>query len=90
VPVRRAGRRAQAVVGRQVARLVVAESGEVIEERWRNWRRHDPINLVAKYRANLKSLRGIYVEFLYKALNLSHFVVVAATSISGMRYRAGR
>ncbi len=39
-----------------------AESGEVIEERWRNWRRHDPINLVSKYRANLKSLRGIYID----------------------------
>jgi len=39
-----------------------AETGEVIEERWRHWRRHDPINLVAKYRANLKSLRGIYID----------------------------
>jgi hypothetical protein len=39
-----------------------AETGELIEERWRNWRRHDPINLVAKYRANLKSLRGIYID----------------------------
>ena len=39
-----------------------AETGEAIPERWRNWRRHDPINLVAKYRANLKSLRGIYVD----------------------------
>ena len=39
-----------------------AETGEVILERWRNWRRHDPINLVAKYRANLKSLRGIYID----------------------------
>jgi hypothetical protein len=39
-----------------------AESGELIPERWRNWRRHDPINLVAKYRANLKSLRGIYID----------------------------
>src|SRR5258706_464068 len=39
-----------------------AESGEVIPERWRNWRRHDPINLVSKYRANLKSLRGIYID----------------------------
>ncbi len=39
-----------------------AETGEVIAERWRNWRRHDPINLVAKYRANLKSLRGIYID----------------------------
>ncbi|MEQ1882919.1 MAG: alpha/beta hydrolase-fold protein, partial [Burkholderiales bacterium] len=39
-----------------------AETGEVIPERWRNWRRHDPINLVTKYRANLKSLRGIYID----------------------------
>jgi enterochelin esterase-like enzyme len=39
-----------------------AETGEVIPERWRNWRRHDPINLVEKYRANLKSLRGIYID----------------------------
>ena len=39
-----------------------AETGEVIPERWRNWRRHDPINLVSKYRANLKSLRGIYID----------------------------
>lgn len=38
---------------------------------------HDPINVVSKYRANLKSLRGIYVDcswrdvsrpFLYRAL----------------------
>jgi enterochelin esterase-like enzyme len=39
-----------------------AETGEVIPERWRNWRRYDPINLVSKYRANLKSLRGIYID----------------------------
>ncbi len=39
-----------------------AETGEAIPERWRNWRRHDPINLVAKYRENLKSLRGIYID----------------------------
>jgi hypothetical protein len=39
-----------------------AESCAVIAERWRNWRRHDPINLVAKYRANLKSLRGITID----------------------------
>jgi len=39
-----------------------AESGEVIEERWRNWRRHDPIDLVSKHRASLKSLRGIYID----------------------------
>lgn len=38
------------------------ESGEWIEARWRNWRAHDPINLVAKYRANLKRLKGIYID----------------------------
>ena len=39
-----------------------AESGEAIEERWRNRCRHDPINLVAKTRENLKSLRGITID----------------------------
>ena len=38
------------------------ESGEVIERRWNKWRSHDPINLVTKYRANLKTLRGIYID----------------------------
>jgi S-formylglutathione hydrolase FrmB len=38
------------------------ESGETIEERWRKWRAHDPINLVARYRDNLKSLSGIYID----------------------------
>jgi enterochelin esterase-like enzyme len=39
-----------------------AETGEVIEQRWRNWRRQDPINLVSRYRENLRSLRGIYID----------------------------
>ena len=39
-----------------------AETGELIEARWKNWLRHDPINLVARYRASLKSLRGIYID----------------------------
>jgi S-formylglutathione hydrolase FrmB len=38
------------------------ETGEVIAERWAKWRAHDPINLVTKYRKNLKSLRGIYID----------------------------
>jgi len=39
-----------------------AETGEVIGERWRRWRQHDPINLVARYRDNLRKLRGIYID----------------------------
>ena len=38
------------------------ESGEPLPERWRQWQKHDPINLVSKYRANLKTLRGIYID----------------------------
>ena len=38
------------------------ETGELIEERWRRWLRHDPVNLVGRYRDNLKSLRGIYID----------------------------
>jgi enterochelin esterase-like enzyme len=38
------------------------ETGEVIPERWKKWRENDPVNLVAKYRKNLASLRGIYVD----------------------------
>ena len=38
------------------------ETGEVIAERWARWRAHDPINMVTKYRRNLKSLRGIYID----------------------------
>ncbi|MGH8686505.1 MAG: alpha/beta hydrolase [Burkholderiales bacterium] len=38
------------------------ETGEPVPGRWRNWRRHDPINLVSRYRKNLRSLRGIYID----------------------------
>ncbi len=30
--------------------------------RWSRWREHDPIHLVAKYRDNLRSLSGIYLD----------------------------
>jgi len=38
------------------------ESGELIERRWSRWLESDPINLVARYRTELKSLRGIYID----------------------------
>lgn len=38
------------------------DTGEVIPARWQAWRNHDPINLVAKYQKNLRSLRGIYID----------------------------
>jgi S-formylglutathione hydrolase FrmB len=38
------------------------ETGEVLPERWRAWLRHDPVRLVNRYRAALRSLRGIYID----------------------------
>jgi hypothetical protein len=38
------------------------ESGERIEERWKQWQGHDPVNLVKKHQGALKSLRAIYVD----------------------------
>lgn len=38
------------------------ETGEMLPQRWKAWQKNDPINLVKQYRANLKSLRGIYID----------------------------
>jgi hypothetical protein len=38
------------------------DSGELIEARWRRWLEHDPILLVDKYKANLRKLKGIYID----------------------------
>lgn len=38
------------------------ETGELIVERWREWRRHDPVNLVARYASNLRAMRGIFID----------------------------
>lgn len=38
------------------------ETGELLEARWRQWLRHDPIHLVKRYRTNLKTLKGIFID----------------------------
>ncbi len=38
------------------------ETGELIRKRWKAWQRHDPIHLVTRYAANLRSLKGIYID----------------------------
>jgi enterochelin esterase-like enzyme len=38
------------------------DTGELIPARWRQWLKHDPINLVARHAKNLKTLRGIYID----------------------------
>jgi S-formylglutathione hydrolase FrmB len=38
------------------------ETGEIIESRWKQWLKHDPINLVADHRKALRSLKGIFID----------------------------
>ena len=38
------------------------ETGELLPERWRHWLEHDPVNLVARYARNLRTLRGIFID----------------------------
>jgi len=49
------------------------ESGEPIEARWREWRKHDPIHLVARYKASLRSLKGIYIDCGWRDQYHIHF-----------------
>ena len=40
---------------------------------WQRWREQDPINLVDKYKANLKTLRGIYIDCGWRDQYHIHF-----------------
>jgi enterochelin esterase-like enzyme len=42
------------------------DTGELIESRWKRWLAHDPIHMVSKHRAALKSLRGIFIDCGWK------------------------
>jgi hypothetical protein len=39
-----------------------ADTGELIEARWRRWLRHDPVLLVSKHAGNLRRLAGVYLD----------------------------
>jgi hypothetical protein len=65
------------------------ESGELIEERWREWRKHDPIHLVPRYKANLKSLRGIYLDCGWRDQYHIHYgtrILSGRLSAAGIRH----
>jgi len=67
-----------------------AESGEAIAERWRNWRRHDPIHLVSKYKNNLRSLRGIYIDCGWRDQYHIHYgsrILSQRLAEAGIRHR---
>jgi S-formylglutathione hydrolase FrmB len=49
------------------------ETGELLPARWRNWLRHDPVNMVAAHKRELASLRGIYVDCGWRDQYHLHF-----------------
>jgi enterochelin esterase-like enzyme len=67
-----------------------AETGELIEARWKNWLRHDPINMVRRYRAGLRSLRGIYIDCGWRDQYHIHYgsrLLSQRLAAAGIRHR---
>ena len=66
------------------------ESGEAIPERWKKWRAHDPIHLVAKYRDNLRSLLGVYIDCGWRDQYHIHYgarILSERLAQAGIRHR---
>ena len=58
--------------------------------RWAKWRAHDPINLVLKYRKNLRSLRGIYLDCGSRDQYFIHYgtrILAQRLAAAGIRHR---
>jgi len=49
------------------------ETGALLGERWRQWLRHDPVNLVARYASNLRRLKGIYIDCGWRDQYMIHY-----------------
>ena len=65
------------------------ETGESLPERWRQWQKHDPIRLVSSHKANLKSLRGIYIDCGWRDQYHIHFgsrILSARLSSAGVKH----
>ena len=49
------------------------ETGERIDARWNAWLKHDPVCLIDKYRDNLKSMKGIFIDCGWRDQYAIHF-----------------
>ena len=49
------------------------ETGALLSERWRQWLRHDPVNLVTRYASNLRRLKGIYIDCGWRDQYMIHY-----------------
>jgi enterochelin esterase-like enzyme len=65
------------------------ESGEPIAARWNQWRTHDPINLVSRYKSQLRNLRGIYIDCGWRDQYAIHYgtrILSARLSAAGIKH----
>jgi len=66
------------------------ETGELIAARWKRWLRHDPVLLVGRHAAALKSLKGIYVDCGWKDQYHIHYgtrMLSRRLAEAGIRHR---
>ena len=66
------------------------ETAEPLPERWRRWQQNDPINLVSRYRSNLRKLRGIYIDCGWRDQYHIHFgsrILSKKLSLEKIRHR---
>ncbi len=66
------------------------ETGDLIEKRWKRWLDHDPIHLVDRYKGNLKSLRGIYIDCGWRDQYHIHYgtrILSTRLSLAGIAHR---
>ena len=73
------------------------ETGEMLPVRWRAWLKHDPINMVGSCARNLKTLRGIYIDYGSRILSkrlvesgIAHTYEEFDDTHSGIDYRMDR
>jgi enterochelin esterase-like enzyme len=66
------------------------DTGEMIPARWRQWQRHDPINLVSRYARNLRTLGGIYIDCGWRDQYRIHYgtrILSARLTAHGIAHR---
>ncbi len=65
------------------------ESGELLDERWKKWLAHDPLNLVDRYHRNLQLLRGIYMDCGWRDQYHIHYgmrILSQRLALAGIRH----
>jgi hypothetical protein len=70
-------------------RLPVAfDTCEIIEERWANWMRHDPVVAIETQADNLRQLKALYIDGGEKVSSICLRCPTVRTAAERVRHRA--